>query len=87
MPSTWAFTFAWAAVASVTLHWLQDLKPAGYRGYQYLILTAISALIGAIALRTLVAVRQRQLLPQPAPTAAAHPDFTPGTVDADHVHA
>jgi tellurite resistance protein len=87
MASTWAFTFAWAAVASVTLHWLQDLKPAGYHGYQYLVLTAISAFIGAIALRTLVAVRQRQLLPQPAPTAAAHPGVTPVTVDADHVHA
>jgi tellurite resistance protein len=87
MASTWAFTFAWAAVATVTLHWLQDLKPAGYHGYQYLVLIVISAFIGAIALRTLVAVRQRQLLPQPPPKAAAPPGVTPVTVDADHVQA
>jgi tellurite resistance protein len=85
MASTWAFTFSWAAVASVTLHWLEDLKPAGYRGYEYLVLAAISAFIGAIALRTLVAVRRRQLLPQSARTGAAHAGVTPVTAEADHV--
>jgi tellurite resistance protein len=76
MPSTWAFTFSWAAVASVTLHWLQDLKPAGYRGYEYLVLAAISVLIGAIALRTLMALGRRQLLPPSALRSSARTGVT-----------
>jgi hypothetical protein len=31
MPSTWAFTFSWAAVAAAAIIWLQSLQPAGYR--------------------------------------------------------
>ncbi len=77
MPSTWAFTFSWAAVASASLHWLDALRPTGYQVWQYLVLTAVTALIGSIAVRTLVALARHQLLPeqpqpnpQPAPRGA-----------------
>ncbi|MFC1411974.1 TDT family transporter [Streptacidiphilus sp. N1-12] len=74
MPSTWAFTFSWAAVATAALHWLNALRPSGYQVWQYLVLAAVSALVGAIALRTLVALRRHQLLPgQPQPQPSAGP--------------
>jgi tellurite resistance protein len=73
MPSTWAFTFSWAAVATTATYWLNDIRPGGYRVYQYLVLAAISALIGAIAIRTLVAVGRRQLIPI---NALKHPPNT-----------
>jgi tellurite resistance protein len=69
MPSTWAFTFSWAAVATVAIHWLDDTAPGGYRVYEYLVLAAISALIGGIAIRTLVAIGRRQLLSKPVAAA------------------
>jgi tellurite resistance protein len=80
MPSTWAFTFSWAAVASAALRWLQDLRPAGHLAWQYVVLAAITVLIAGIAARTVVAVYRGQLLPAPpAPPAAppAQPDPVP----------
>jgi tellurite resistance protein len=71
MPSTWAFTFSWSAVATVALIWLQDGQVAGYRVGQYLVLAAITLLIGGIAIRTVVAISRRQLLPRPAATVPA----------------
>jgi tellurite resistance protein len=65
MPSTWAFTFSWAAVATVATHWLDDTRPDGYRIGEYLVLAAITALIGGIAIRTLLALGRRQLMPRP----------------------
>jgi tellurite resistance protein len=73
MPSTWSFTFSWAAVATVAIHWLDDGRPSGYAAYEYLVLAAITALIGGIAIRTLTAIGRRQLLPLPAPAADAVP--------------
>ena len=72
MPSTWAFTFSWAAVATAGIHWLDAIRPSGFRVYEYLVLAAITALIGGIAVRTLVAIGRGQLLPRP-PAASAPP--------------
>jgi tellurite resistance protein len=63
MPSTWAFTFSWAAVACVSLIWLQATHPTGYRVWQYLVLIAVTALIVSITACTLRAISRRQLLP------------------------
>jgi tellurite resistance protein len=71
MPSTWSFTFSWAAVATVGLTWLQATHVAGYVAWQGVLTAAITLLIGGIAVRTLVALRRRQLLPPPPPVAAA----------------
>jgi tellurite resistance protein len=70
MPGTWAFTFSWAGVATTAIHWLNDLHPTGFRAYEYVLLVAITALVAAIATRTLIALSRRQLLPpNPAPAA------------------
>ena len=68
-PSTWAFAFSWAAVASVTLRWIDRGAPDGHLVYTYLVLIAVTVLVGGIALRTAVAIARRDLLPRP-PAAA-----------------
>src|ERR1700709_260878 len=42
MPSTWAFTFSWAVVATAGLVWLQDTRVTGYRVWQDIVLTVIT---------------------------------------------
>ncbi len=63
---TWSYTFAWAGVASAGLYWIAygHLGAPG-RVYSYLVLAAITILIGGIAARTVVAVARRDLLPPP----------------------
>lgn len=63
LPSTWSFTFSWAAVATAGLVWLEVLEPAGYRAWEWVVLAAITLLIGAIAGRTVVALARRRFLP------------------------
>jgi tellurite resistance protein len=67
MPSFWAFTFAWAAVAFAGLFWLGVTHPTGWRPESYVTLALITAFIGAIAARTVLALRRGQLIPAPAP--------------------
>jgi tellurite resistance protein len=62
--ATWAFTFSWAAVASTVLFWIAAEHVTGARTLAYLVLAAISVLVGAIAVRTVVAISQGRLLPQ-----------------------
>lgn len=64
--ATWAFTFPWAAVASTALFWLAAEHVTGARVLAYVVLTALSVLVGAIAFRTIVAVIEGSLLPQTA---------------------
>jgi tellurite resistance protein len=64
MPSTWAFTFAWAAVVSVAMEWIDLTRPPGARAYEYALLAAVTVLIGSIAIRTGLAIARRQLLPR-----------------------
>lgn len=61
--ATWAFTFSWAAVASAALYWITAGHLSAGRLYSYLVLAAISVLIGGIAGRTLMAISRGQLLP------------------------
>jgi tellurite resistance protein len=86
MPGTWAFTFSWTAVATTAVHWLNDTAPGGYRIYEYVVLAAITALVGGIAVRTLVAIGRRQLLPKPVPaaTVAAEPARSPAVAANTH---
>jgi tellurite resistance protein len=69
-PSFWAFTFPPANMALFALRWLELKRPPGGNAYAWLLVAAITVLIGAIAARTIVAVAQRQLL---APAADAAP--------------
>jgi tellurite resistance protein len=68
---TWAFTFSWAAVASATLFWVASQHPAGERVWSYLVLAAITTLIGAVAYRTLLSAAHHRLLPQVGPPVAS----------------
>jgi len=54
-PSVWGFAFPVAAIAGCAVHWLQILNPPGQAIYAGLTCAATSALIGALALRTLLA--------------------------------
>jgi tellurite resistance protein len=56
MPSTWSFTFPWAAVAAAGLHWLGALHPTGYAAWQWVVIVAITVLVGAIAVRGFIEV-------------------------------
>jgi tellurite resistance protein len=73
-PSFWAFTFSAAAVTFAGLFWLGVTHPSGWRTESYAALTVISVLIGAIAVRTVVALQRGQLIPPSAP-AAPHPSL------------
>jgi len=75
MPSFWAFTFAWAAVAFAGLSWLGVTHPAGWRVESYVALALISAFIVAIAVRTAIALRRGQLLPGAVTTTPTSPDL------------
>jgi len=63
---TWAFTFSWSAVASTVLFWIASGHVAGGQVYSYLVLAAISLLVGGVAARTVLAIASNGLLP-PAP--------------------
>jgi tellurite resistance protein len=65
----WAFTFAWAAVASVVLHWLVTTTPPGHVLWSWVVLAAVTVLIGAIAGRSAVALVAGTLFPPDPPAA------------------
>jgi tellurite resistance protein len=76
-PGFWAFTFSWSAVAAAGMFWLGVAHPTGWRAESYVALALISAFIGAIAVRTVVALRRRQFLPSPIAAASTVPDPSP----------
>jgi tellurite resistance protein len=53
-PSFWSFTFPCAAVATLALRWLAAEQPAGEKAYAWIIVAAASALVAAIAVRTII---------------------------------
>lgn len=72
-PTFWAFTFSWAAVATVGMHWLAIDRPDGWKVYAYLLLAAVTALVGAIAARTATALAAGRFVPAAAPVPAPRP--------------
>jgi tellurite resistance protein len=62
-PSFWAFSFSYAAVASDAMRWIAFEHTIGGPVLGYALLAAITLLIGGIALRTLIALRQGTFLP------------------------
>jgi tellurite resistance protein len=53
-PSFWSFTFPGAATATLALRWLAADPPVGEKVYAWVIIAAASALVAAIAVRTIV---------------------------------
>jgi tellurite resistance protein len=74
MPSFWAFTFSWAAVTFAGLFWLGVTHPTGWRPESYVALAIISAFIGVIAVRTVIALLRGRLLPTPTEPVRSMPD-------------
>jgi tellurite resistance protein len=75
----WSFTFAWAAVGTSALHGIVEARPAGWISLAWVVLAAISALIGGIAVRTVIALRKGHLFPRAPDVSgpATEPTSTP----------
>jgi tellurite resistance protein len=70
--STWAFTFSYAIAAVYGLEWITFTKVAGSTAYAAVAVALITALIGGIGIRTVVAIMRGGLLPTaPAPAIPA----------------
>jgi tellurite resistance protein len=70
--STWAFTFSYAIAAVYALDWITFTKLAGSTAYAAIAVALITALIGGIGVRTVVAVTRGRLLPTaPGPAIPA----------------
>jgi tellurite resistance protein len=65
-PGFWAFTFSYAIAITLALEWITRTNPPGATGYAIGAITAITVFIGAIAVRTVIAVARGQFLAQPA---------------------
>ena len=59
----WSFTFSYAAVATLALHWTSHEHPPGGAVWTWAVLTLITGFIAAIAARTVVALARGQFLP------------------------
>jgi tellurite resistance protein len=61
-PGFWAFTFPAAAAATDALGWITLKKPPGGTAYAVVVVALVTALIAAIATRTVIAATRGQLL-------------------------
>jgi len=66
----WSFTFPYAAVATYGLEWIARSHPTGGTAYAVALVAAATALVLAVAVRSLVALKRHQFLPAPAPQGA-----------------
>jgi tellurite resistance protein len=74
-PGFWAFTFSYAIAITYALEWITRTNPSGATGYAIAAITAITFLIAAIAVRTVIVAVRGQFLSEPADTAEVR---TPG---------
>lgn len=65
-PGFWAFTFSYAAAATDGMLWIDKERPPGATAYAVIGAAAITLLIGAIAVRTVILLARGQLLPRPS---------------------
>ena len=61
-PGFWAFTFSYAIAITCALEWITRTNPPGATGYAIAAIAAITLFIGAIAVRTLIAIARGQFL-------------------------
>ncbi|MEU8006023.1 hypothetical protein AB0B66_33090 [Catellatospora sp. NPDC049111] len=71
-PGYWAFTFSYAAVATLAIRWLTVERPPAHQALSWLITLLLTALIGAIAIRSVMALAQNSYFPPPPPKTTAH---------------
>jgi tellurite resistance protein len=72
-PGFWSFTFPPANMALFALRWLELEHPAGSSAYAWVLVAAITTLVGSIAARTILAAARGQLLPSSGGAAARLP--------------
>ena len=70
-PGAWAFAFSYAAAVSYGLEWIDQEKPPGATVYASVAIAAITLLIGAIAVRTVISLVRGELS-NPAPVTGCH---------------
>jgi tellurite resistance protein len=63
-PGFWSFTFPTAAVALYALQWLQIARPAALVTYTAIVVGIATLLIGAVAVRSLIAISRHQFFPK-----------------------
>jgi tellurite resistance protein len=75
-PGWWAFAFSYAAVFTDALHWLAVTRVPHGPSWSYVVLAVVTVAVGALAVRTLVALRAGRFLPTPTPVAVPAPALT-----------
>jgi len=68
-PGFWSFTFPTAAVALYAVEWLQIGNPGALAAFTAIVVGTATAIIGAVAARSLLAISRHQFFP-PAPAPA-----------------
>jgi len=66
-PGFWAFTFSYAAAATDALLWITIARPPGATGYAIAVVTLITVFVGAIGVRSILAVVRGELMPEDRP--------------------
>jgi tellurite resistance protein len=69
-PGFWVFAFCYCSAAIDALAWIKHARPPGAAGWAIAILVLVTPFVGAIAIRTIVAMARGQFLPSPAQAAA-----------------
>jgi tellurite resistance protein len=72
-PGFWAFTFPPANMTLFALRWLELEHPVGGSAYAWVLVAAVTVLVGSIAARTVLAAARGELLPTPGGAAALLP--------------
>jgi tellurite resistance protein len=65
-PGFWAFSFPYAAAAADALLWITLARPPGATGYAIAVVTLVTALVAAIAARSVMAAARGQFLTAPS---------------------
>jgi tellurite resistance protein len=73
-PGSWSFAFAYAAAAIFAVRWIGHEHPPGAAAWTWAVLALITAIIAAIASRTVLALALGQFLPRPQPQPGRQPE-------------
>jgi tellurite resistance protein len=83
---TWSFTFSYSIAAAYALDWITLTKVADATAYAAATVALITVLVGAVGVRTVVAIMRGQLLPTAAPEIPAQKRPQPSTPARQRQH-
>lgn len=78
----WAFTFSYAAAATLAVEWIRIERPPGATAWSVLVLVLITGFIGVIGVGTVLLAARGQLLPA-APAPGTAPVVSPGAEEQE----